>query len=302
MVELRELPGVMESFAYQSCRKKPPKTHKWLDALTGIGSDDDDVSDGGGESQSDLEDADASCSEDLESACSDGMGGAPSAFSDLAADDSVWFDEALAPVGDHIDGADGEAVDPMEEDHTDQSDVDALFDAAGVTPTPSSSSSSSSSSSTSSSSSGAVEPVAAADVPGMLEPPPPKGKADEVIRTRWGVLRIYTPLSGRAYVVAHCNVHGSKCRLTRSLRAGHKVGQGKPLGFVLYWLSCSSFENIESAEHHVRMFDPSSEPSYPFPAKAQRLALRHEFKLLPGAQQFVDAEASGGDSENEHIE
>ena len=85
---------------------------------------------------------------------------------------------------------------------------------------------------------------------------------------------------------AVCLRHSGSCSLSRSCR------RGRPLGLLVAWLLHAQEDVCESKQIH-RSFNPSYE---------QRVAARHQFKLMEGSEQWLSAEASAGDGPEEPLD
>lgn len=98
------------------------------------------------------------------------------------------------------------------------------------------------------------------------------------------------------HVCAHCTDvrHGGagKCRKTRTLFAGARLGQGRPMGHLVAWLA--EAQNHEEKDGHFGYV----------PDLATRIAARQSVKDLPDGGELLDLEATravGEDSEPEHV-
>lgn len=98
----------------------------------------------------------------------------------------------------------------------------------------------------------------------------PKGKAAFVMHVEGGKLSYYS--GGQLNVCAECrNPTHARCVMTRKMVGGRKVGQGRPLGFLLAWLAKSA--TVATKDEHWSL---ACRPTF-----AERKAARDAFKLLP---------------------
>jgi len=223
-------------------RKRQPRDLGWADALMGLEGEESS----GEEERSASEDAEASQSgEDSANASLPG-------FSESESGESL----DSSAVGSAADGGDcpPDAVDAYIDEA--MAEVQVAERSRSPSLSSSSSSSSSSGSNTSSSSEAAAPPVAPvqpAPVPAPVHDPielAPRSRADVEARLPFGIFRVYNKSST---CVAHCNVHGQMCRLTRSVKssiASGRAGQGRPLGLQTAWLQAAHL--YESDELHKK--------------------------------------------------
>ena len=83
-------------------------------------------------------------------------------------------------------------------------------------------------------------------------------------------------------LTAHCECHKEEsCRKQRTVVAGRKAGQGRPIGYLLAWLMDG--KNHRNASHHGRDADSACNWE-------QRDRLRTRFLTLPGGCEFAQHE------------
>ena len=90
-----------------------------------------------------------------------------------------------------------------------------------------------------------------------MRPPPTKGAAEYVVRVPGGILRIY---ESSGTMVASCDKHGSRCRLTRfyTLPKRHgREGQGRCIGLLCAWLILGTNADIDNRDQHAHMEAPT---------------------------------------------
>jgi hypothetical protein len=88
-----------------------------------------------------------------------------------------------------------------------------------------------------------------------------KGTANFDMRVNGGMLRLYFDSKT---MVASCERHGARCRLTRkyipsALTNGSKLGQGRPVGLLLAWLAAGLHPAVASKGDHRDIALPSFE-------------------------------------------